>query len=145
MRLRRPHGSFIAENTAVIVVLLLALTFPLINLAAAAYRYNMVCGAAKAAAHAGASAPTFLVATSVGTPASQVIPAVVNNYLGNAKGVSNVVIKYRINQSNINTQQVTNNAWGTPLAQPCDPDLYIYTIEVVVDADVAPLVSMAKS
>jgi hypothetical protein len=145
MRSRQPHGSFIAENTAVIVVLLLALTFPLINMATSAYRYNMVCGAAKAGAHAGATASTFLAATSVGPAASASIPAVVHNYLDSAQGVSHVAIQYRINQAKISDQTVTNNPWQTPLAQPADPDNYMYTVEVVVDADVSPIVTMAIS
>jgi hypothetical protein len=150
MRMRDCHGSFIAENAAMITVIFLALTFPLINLATSTYRYNMVCGAAKAAAHVGANAPTFSGNAGPNNPATgngamQTIPAMVDHYLKDAKGISNVSCKYRINIAKIDDQTVTNNPWSQQLPNPADLDNFIYSMEVVVDADVAPLVTMTGS
>lgn len=149
MKKRRPIGNFIAEHVAVIVFILLFMTFPVINLATSTYRYNMLCGAAKAAAHAGANSQTF----SGNIPASQVapntwagvalsVPAVIQNYLGSAMGISNVHSQFRIVQANINTQAVTYNPWGSALPTTADTTNYIYSIQVEVDADVWPLYPM---
>jgi hypothetical protein len=142
MERRRSSGSFIAENTAVLVIIILGMTFPLINLATSTYRYNMICGAAKAGAHSGATASTF---TNVTTGAAALIPATINNYLGQARGIHNVTMNWRINQSSIATQAVTLGSWKTKLAANADPSKFIYSIEVVIDADVDPLVTMAGS
>jgi hypothetical protein len=142
--MRDCHGSFIAENAAMITVIFLALTFPLINLVTSTYRYNMVCGAAKAAAHIGANTNTFTGA-STGNGAMQAVPAMVDHYLKDAKGVSNVSCKYRINMAKIEDQTVSHNPWAQKLTDPADLDTYIYSMEVVVDADVAPLITMAGS
>ncbi|MGH7194441.1 MAG: hypothetical protein ACREJM_13050, partial [Candidatus Saccharimonadales bacterium] len=58
---------------------------------------------------------------------------------------ANLAINYRIKQSKIADQTVTSNPWKAALTAPADPEKYIYTIEVVVDADVSPLVTMASS
>ena len=157
MRLKSCHGSFIAENTAVMVLILLGLIFPLINLATSTYRYNMVYGAAKAAAHAASSAPTFTGTapstggstaggpSSLGPGMAQVVPSMVNNYLQNARGIQNVKTNYRINQATIATQAVTHTPWATKLSIPPDPQTYMYSVEVNVQADVYPLVTMSAT
>ncbi len=151
MHHRQPTGSFIAENVAVIVVIFLFLTFPLIDLATCSYRYNMLCGAVKAAAHAGANSQTFTGTVPAGQASSGLhnwtgvkvsVPAVMQNYLSNARGISNVHVNYRVNSTNINTQVVTNNAWNQPLPTPPDTINNIYSVEVAVDADVSPIYPM---
>ena len=140
---RLPNGNFLVEHVAVLFVIFVVLTFPLINLAASAYRYNMICGAARAAAHQAADCATF-TGTVIGTGpgVAQAVPTAVTNYLKNANGVSNVTSKYRINQSEMATQIVTNTAWGQKLPVQPDTSKYIYSIEIVVEADVLPLVPM---
>jgi hypothetical protein len=139
MLARSQSGSHIlAEYTAVLMVILLALTFPLVNLATFSYRYNMLVAAAHAAAHAGAVAPTF---SGNVTGVAAVVPATVNTLLRNAGGISNVSYQYRINETDINSQNVIHHGWGRPLPRPAS-ETSVFTIEVAVTADVAPLVPM---
>lgn len=141
MNTRRSAGSFLAEYAGVIVIVLLALTFPLLNLATSSYRYNMLVSAVHKAAFDSSTAPTFTGSTGV----AGVVPATMNNYLQNAKGISNFNVKYRINESDIKTATVTHHGWGQKLSSPADDTKTIYSIEVVVDADISPLVTMAAA
>jgi hypothetical protein len=140
---RSSRGSFAAENAAVMIVIFLGLMFPLLNLATSTYRFNMACGAAKAGAHAGATSST------VSDPAKGAVynvPATVHNYLDNAKGIKNVTVKFRVNQSTIAPPPtVTHNGWGQKLSVPPDPDTFIYSTEVVIDCDVYPVMTMPKN
>lgn len=136
---RSRSGSIAAEYVAALVFLFLVLVFPLINIATVAYRYNLMVAAVHAAAHAGAVAPKFVSGTD---SATAVIPAIINNYLGSARGITIQGIRFRINETPVITSTVTNHNFGAQLTAPATIES-LYSVEVVVTASVSPLVPLS--
>ncbi len=138
---RSNSGSIIAEYMAAIVVLFLVLVFPLINLTVFTYRYNLVVAAVHNAAHLGATAPTF---STAGTGALAVAQNSVAAFLPTVQGVKLVSTQARIKIADTATQGVSNNGMNTKLSAPADPQLNIYSIEVLTTATISPLMPLSN-
>jgi hypothetical protein len=152
MRRRTPAGGFIAEHVAVVLVLFLALTFPLLNMTTLAFRYGLLVTAVWAAARDGSLASTIDVDNEGNfdpQSVSAVVPQTVQRCLDRATGISVLPARifWRITAANIEDGAIQQGEWnanpftssGGAWATP-DSTKVVYSLECRVVADVNPIV-----
>ena len=142
-KIRSSRGSIAAEHAAALIVLFLCIFFPLCNIAAMCYRYGFLVQASHNGAHAGATATTFSAGSS-SAAVMDVVPATVNNFLNQLKGVSNRDLDVRLLQTRVSDKVVTRHPDGTKLNAAL-PAGNLLSIECTVTADLDPLVSFKGS
>ncbi len=139
LRPRYPRGSFIVDLPSTLWVLLILITFPLLDLATVSLRYTFLVASARDAAHEAARAKSFLSNSSSSDLSSTNMAVQQANQT--AAGFSGIQI------NNVNTSIVISNlATGTvskqstPLTQAPDTSQNLYLIEVVVAGQANPLI-----
>lgn len=129
-----------AELPLAMWILFVVLTIPLIDLATISLRSTFLVTAARDAAHEAARSKSFAVPVDASNPSAQ--QAAQNQitsdltHFGGIKVTSTVI---NIVSTNINTQNTIRQT--TPLAAPADINTNTYTIEVLVTAQISPLIT----
>lgn len=138
--LRSRKGSIAAEHTAVIIVMIMGMFFPLVNIATSGYRYALALQAVHNGAYIGSVAASWSAGSDPkGNAVMDTVPASINNYIAANTGVHNPNVKVRMLDTDINTGTVTPLGYGAKL--PADPQAgHIYSVECTLECDIDPLV-----
>jgi hypothetical protein len=143
-KIREQAGALVAELPIAMWVLFLGLAIPLADLATIGLRSTFVVAAAHDAAHAAARCKSFQTDVDTSHPSAQTTAqSVASNVLTSFKFSSNYTVTTQIVVTNISTGKVTRQT--TPLLAPADTNSAVYDIEVVVSAQVDPLVTYSSS
>ena len=141
---RSRRGNTIAELPAVLIVLFMFLTFPLLDLATVTLRYTYLTSMSRDAAHEAAKAKSFLVDSSPTQPsATNAAQTWINMVKNNFQGVVVDTLTTNIVITDIGTQTVTRQT--LPLAAPADTAQNLYAIETVVTGRCFPIINFGGS
>ncbi len=140
LKTRRKKGALMAELPPVLWVLLIFITFPLLNLATTTMRYTILLAASRDAAAAASRAKSFTVPLNSTTPsASQIATTTANNKIVGFTGVTISNVQTVMAITNITTGVTTKRT--TPLTTAADSGTNLYGIEVVVTGTLSPLIT----
>jgi hypothetical protein len=141
MKNRQCGGQSIAELPAVLWVLFLMLTFPLLNLATVGLRYTFCTLAVQEAATEAAMSKTFYADAAANDPSARnAADSAVRRVLARFTGLTRQNFTLRLVTTNLDSGMTTRQE--TPLAQPADTNQNVYMMEPELVADVQPLVTM---
>ncbi|MBX9771106.1 MAG: hypothetical protein K2X29_07030 [Candidatus Obscuribacterales bacterium] len=134
----RARGHYLAEVPGVLFVLFFFFVFPLINLGSYGLGYAALFHAARAGAHAGATAPAFQTVVSGKPPAITVAPQAVNDIASKYTLIYGQTTDVDILQ--IPTPAGTMVRWPNKLSAAANTAANVYAIEVIVTANVRPII-----
>ena len=136
---RNTKGSSLVELPGVLFVILIMLTFPLINLAAVGLRATFLFSAIRLAAHEAACASSFQAGNSSAIRAAQ---AILNSEQKSWNGIKTSALNVEILQTTVNSPFITK-ASNVPLdPSKIDTSKFLYQIQVSVKGNVSPLVDI---
>ncbi len=140
MRSRRKHGNTIAELPGVLIILLLLFLFPVVNYATIAIRSGFVFNAAGQAALSASKTRSYSSGTPTAPSSITQANTVATNALANWYGIKLKSVNTQILITDIAKQTQTRQA--TPLAVPPDTADNTYQVEVTINCDVSPLITV---
>lgn len=138
--IRSNNGAMVAELGPTLWVLVFFLFFPLLNLATVGLRYTYILGTSRDAARTASVAKTFF--TNLDYNNESAVNAASNraNYeAAQWRGVRLVTTQTNLLITNLATKAIQRRT--TPLTAQADPTVNMYQVEVVLTADVYPLVT----
>lgn len=137
---RNSRGSSLSEIAPMVWVLFVLLTFPLLNLATIGLRYTFVVTASRDACAAAAQAKAFENDTRNGdVSAKHTAEAVARRELGSFNGIKYDNVTTSIVITDLKTKRLTRQT--TKLDNPADTSANLYNIEIVLAAQVNPLIN----
>ena len=140
MSSRQKHGNTIAELPGVLIVLLIFFLFPVVNYATIAIRSGFVFNAAGQAALSASKARSYSVGTPSAPSAVTQANTIATNSLANWYGITLKTISTKILITDIAKQKQTRQA--NALAVPPNTASNTYQIEVTINCDVSPLITV---
>jgi hypothetical protein len=122
-------------------VLFLAMFIPMLNLATIGVRTGALFSAAGDAAYHAARASSYLSNLSATQPSAVTIAQTeATNSLSGFSGITLSTVNTYIVYTNLATQQTIRQ--NSPLSVPADTNVYCYQLEVMLTAQVKPLITL---
>ncbi len=135
---RKSNGSSVAEMPAVLWVLFVLLTFPLVDLAAVTMRYTFLLTTSREAVMVASRAKTFYADSSVLDPSARNLASATAYYSASRfTGITVTSVQTRIVATDLNTNSISY--YDTPLTLPADSATSLYSFETTVTGSIQPL------
>lgn len=142
MQRRKQTGSFVAELPAVLWLLFVLVTFPLVDLATVSMRYTFMLTTSRDAVSAASRAKTFHEdASATDLSARNAAREIATATAASFNGISISNVHTRIIATNLATNAIEYH--DTPLTEPADSTNYLYAFETTVTGQLMPLIIMS--
>ena len=142
-KVRKNHGSFIAEAPFALWALFFLFTFPFLDMATVLLRYTFFVSATRDGVHAASHAKTFVNGGTAAYPAATTAATTAVNTTASAfREITISNVRTRILRTNIATQTLTVYGYNQALTTAADDSAYLYEVETTVTGLINPLINM---